>query len=148
MACQIWVVVGVAREAGLPFAVEGLELGAVGAGFADGFVVVEDRVGGADDSLAEFEELEAIVDVVVVEGEFFGEAGDFQVVFGAGHHTGAGDGGPVSDDLGAVEISGVVGGLAVEGVAGVAVEKNHAGVLLGVVWEEEFCADSADVGLL
>ena len=101
-----------------------------------------------DDGVAELADAEAEIDVVVGDGEVgFVEASGFFPDLLAEGHAGAGDGGPLGDEVRAVDVAVVVFVEVLEGVGGDTSDaEDDASVLDVVVWVEELGADDADCG--
>ena len=141
---EVGVVVRVAGELVAPAGDEAVDLFLEDAVLAGRFEVAEDRVRLIDDPQAAATQLEAHVDVVVVQREGGVEAADGFVVALADEDAGSGHGGVVADEQVAVPVAGVVAGGGVEVVQRDAVDEGHAGMLEAAIFEEQLCPDRAD----
>src|SRR5262249_47347397 len=91
---------------------------------------------------------QAIIDVVEIGGKGFVETTQRPENVGTSHQASAGDGAVISRQHAAVKVTRVIFGIAVEGMAGRAVQDGNAGMLKATIRELQAGTDNADLLLL
>src|SRR5665213_2882173 len=111
-------------------------------------VMIKAGVRSADDAPAACDQPQAVVNIVVIQGQFFVESARGVEYIGAGHQTGAGDGATVSRNEKAVKITRMLSVMGIKRMERSAVQHGNAGVLNATARKEQLGADGADLRLL